>query len=146
MRNISFKGMLAIGEEDRIKLSTMQGRIGYRIVKFLTIAKTAGAEDSTSVCTIYKTEGLLKNITTIDLTNPNILAIAYKKNGNGGQDTDSDTIISDLEVFNQDIYIVHENFHGDNAAINYYIELEQIKLDLNENTVATLKDIRNLDV
>jgi len=28
--------------------------------------------------------------------------------------------------------------------MNYYIELEQVKLDLNENTVATLKDIRNI--
>jgi len=30
------------------------------------------------------------------------------------------------------------------ASINYYIELEQIKLDMNANTVATLKDIRNV--
>ena len=136
--------MLAIGEEDRIKLSTMQGRIGYRIVKFLTIAKTAGAEDSTSVCTIYKTEGLLKNITTIDLTNPNILAIAYKKNGNGGQDTDSDTIISDLEVFNQDIFITAGSPAGDTQPVSYYLELEQIKLSDIESTQLTLNNIRTI--
>jgi len=34
--------------------------------------------------------------------------------------------------------------HGDVAPVNYYIELEQMKLDLNENTVDTLKDIRNV--
>ena len=27
-------------------------------------------------------------------------------------------------------------------TMNYYIELEQVKLDLNEATVATLKDMR----
>ena len=46
-------------------------------------------------------------------------------------------------TFNQDIYITHTNLHADAGPVNYYIELEQIKLDLNENTVATLKDIRN---
>jgi len=30
------------------------------------------------------------------------------------------------------------------VACNYYLELEQFKLDLNENTVATLKNIRNI--
>ena len=31
------------------------------------------------------------------------------------------------------------------GLVNYYIELEQMKLDLSENTVATLKDIRNIE-
>jgi len=53
-------------------------------------------------------------------------------------------VIFDNEVFNQDIYITYtDNGGGSNEDINYYIELEQIKLDLSENTVATLKDIRN---
>ena len=35
--------------------------------------------------------------------------------------------------------------HPDSRPVNYYVELEQMKLDLNENTVATLKDIRNIE-
>ena len=31
---------------------------------------------------------------------------------------------------------------GGSEKNNYYIELEQVKLDLNEATVATLKDMR----
>ena len=51
----------------------------------------------------------------------------------------------DKEIFNQDIYITHHNQHDtDTSACNYYIELEQVKLDLSENTVATTKDIRNI--
>ena len=46
-------------------------------------------------------------------------------------------------IFNQDIYLTHLESQG-SSAVNYYLELEQIKLDLNENTVATLKDIRNI--
>jgi len=57
----------------------------------------------------------------------------------------STIVIFDNEIFNQDIYVTHENDHADNAPCNYYIELEQIKLDLSESTVATLKDVRNLE-
>ena len=52
-------------------------------------------------------------------------------------------VIFDQEIFNQDIYVTHIDEHAGSQFINYYIELEQIKLDLNETTVATLKDIRN---
>ena len=47
-------------------------------------------------------------------------------------------------IFNQDIYVTHKDV-AVGQTVNYYIELEQIKLDLNENTVATLKDIRNIE-
>ena len=52
------------------------------------------------------------------------------------------TIIFDNMVFNQDIYITAKAEQGTN--VNYYIELEATKLALDENTVATLKDIRNI--
>ena len=44
-------------------------------------------------------------------------------------------------VFNQDIYIAHKDYNS-GEEINYHLELEQIRLDLNEATVATLKDMR----
>ena len=53
------------------------------------------------------------------------------------------TVVFDNMTFNQDIDITMVDVNGTQAG-NYYIELEQIKLDLNENTVATLKDIRNI--
>ena len=49
----------------------------------------------------------------------------------------------DNEIINQDIEIGNKESQGN--SMNYYIELEQIKLDLNENTVSTLKDIRNVE-
>ena len=49
--------------------------------------------------------------------------------------------IFDNTIVNQDIYITHSDIVG-TTPCNYYLELEQVKLDLNENTVATLKDIR----
>jgi hypothetical protein len=59
-----------------------------------------------------------------------------------GEGAINDQIIFDNEIFNQDIYITHTEEVAAEEC-NYYLELEQIKLDLNQNTVATLKDIRN---
>ena len=52
-------------------------------------------------------------------------------------------VIFDDDVFNQDIYITHVETVGTEPC-SYYIKLEQVKLSLDENTVATLKDIRNV--
>ena len=57
----------------------------------------------------------------------------------------NETTIFDNEIFNQDIYITFRDIGGATQSCNYYIELETIRLDLNENTVATLKDIRNIE-
>jgi hypothetical protein len=71
-----------------------------------------------------------------------LLAVAYyEDNATAGQ-TGKDTIIFDNEVFNQDIYVTYKDNSNETEA-NYYIELEQMKLDLNQNTLVTLKDIRN---
>jgi len=51
--------------------------------------------------------------------------------------------VFDNEIFNQDIYITHQDLQ--NQPINYYIELEQMDLALDEAIVATLKNIRNND-
>jgi len=55
--------------------------------------------------------------------------------------TQHQQVIFDHVKFNQDIYITHTNTDGD-AEMNYYLELEKVKLTLDEATVATLKDMR----
>ena len=45
--------------------------------------------------------------------------------------------------YNQDIYVTAVDTES-SSATNYYIELETVKLDLSESTVASLKDIRNV--
>jgi hypothetical protein len=52
------------------------------------------------------------------------------------------TTIFDNIKFNQDIYITLKN-SSYTAEINYYMELEKSDLALDEQTVATLKNIRN---
>ena len=138
----TFRGMMVDGAQDTIVLHTNDGSTGYRIVKFQIMMEQPGNTAQESVVKIYKVEQATvpTGAATIDFSDNTLLAAAF-------QDTNvhpSDVVIFDNEVFNQDIYITYtDNGGGSNEDINYYLELEQIKLDLSENTVATLKDIRN---
>ena len=50
--------------------------------------------------------------------------------------------IFEQEIFNQDIYITHQDSGAGTLAVNYYIELETMSLTDNAATVSTLRDIR----
>ena len=70
-----------------------------------------------------------------------IIAIAaYIENAASIGDLQPTVVVIDNKIINQDIFIQHTAQSGN--ACNFYLELEQVKLDLNEATVATLKDMR----
>jgi hypothetical protein len=149
-RIVSFRGQLPgsdTGSTQSIALQTNNGLIGYRITKLQTIQKSPGAVNCEGLVVIWKTEPTSAEIATktIDLSNNRILAIAfYSAHSTANNYPEDMTIIFDNEKFNQDIYVTYIDVATSNDPMNYYIELEQMKLDLNEQTVATLKDIRNV--
>tara|TARA_Y100001951_G_scaffold103109_1_gene111225 strand:- start:1446 stop:1874 length:429 start_codon:yes stop_codon:yes gene_type:complete len=136
----SFRGKLAHDEQHRIRLSTNKGEIGYRVTKFQLMATTPGGNTYEYLCQIYKQK--TDPSTTVDFTNPNLIAAAYLEGNNSTNYTDAMTVIFDNEVVNQDIYVTGVDVDVGTIPFNYYIELEQMKLDLNESTVATLRDMR----
>jgi len=127
--------------QDKINLHTGDGSTGYRIVKFEMAANSPGSQSQESVMQIFKV--LQTTITSVvDYSDPTLLGNGYYSDSSSGtQGTGKYITIFDQEIFNQDIYITHVDVNGV-APCNYYLELEQIKLSDNENTVATLKDIR----
>jgi len=138
----TFRGMIADATTDTIVLHTNDGSTGYRIVKFQVIGEQSGIQDTESTVTISKIP--FTPLNTIDLSDNTILAVSYfSSNAAAAYPQNSTTIIFDQEIFNQDIYVGSNDIHG--KHMNYYIELEQVKLDLSESTVATLKDVRNLE-
>ena len=144
-RIVSFRGLIEDGGQETISLQTIQGMVGYKIVKFQVISPTpvtGGAQES--VVQIWKVKQSAPSTTavSIDFSNNRLLAVGVWSGSDNPIYAKSQQVIFDNEKFNQDIYITHTNTDG-SSAINYYIELEQMKLDLNEQTVATLKDIRN---
>ena len=143
----SFRGLIADGAIDTINLHTNNGSTGYRITKFQLMPNRPSKVRSEHVVKIFKIPQPDPTVTptnaTVDFTDNTLLAAGIITNQTDANDAYSSEIIFDQEIFNQDIFITSFDDTG-NESVNYYIELEQVKLGLDENTVATLKDIRNI--
>lgn len=143
----SFRGLIASGSVDTVSLHTNDGSTGYRIKKFKLMPYAYGAStgELESVVKIYSTPKTDSDVDGLVDFSDNELLGAAVINAEAVADSYPSilTTVFDLMTFNQDIYITHQNNHADAGPVSYYIELETIKLSLDENTVATLKDIRN---
>jgi len=138
----TFRGLLADDSIETIALHTNDGKTGYRIVKFQLIPNKPGSSEAEHIVKIFKT---IQTSTSseIDFSDQTLLGAGYMNNDTAGADNAFvPTVLFDNEIFNQDISITHRIRNG-TGSINYYIELEQLSLDLNEATVATLQSIRN---
>ena len=139
----TFRGLIADGAQDTITLHTNNGSTGYRIKNFDIITTRPGYDDYESIIKIYSVPQTAVD-SVIDFSSQDLLGVAFQAgHASSHAYPTTQVIIFDNMVFNQDIYVTHTELRS-TIACNYMIELEQVKLDLNENTVATLKDIRNL--
>jgi len=139
----SFKGLLTHGTQDQIALHTNDGLVGYRIKKLDVISSLPATTTQETVVKIFKINGKTIN-ELIDFSDSTLLAASFYEGHSNSTNFGGRVIIFDNEIFNQDIFIMAFDGSGGSQPINYYIELEQMSLDLNESTVATLKDIRNI--
>jgi len=142
----TYRGLLANNAQERIPLATKDGSVGYRIVKLDIMTNNPGTQDFETVIKIYKKEQSLATA-DMDFTDNTLLGAATAS----GDATSNNfpthiTVIFDSEVFNQDIYITHVSLLSPNPACNFYLELEQMKLDHTQNMSATLKAIRGAAV
>jgi len=140
----TFRGMVPNGGQDTIVLHTNNGSTGYRVVKFQLINRgPPGTLNVEAVFKIYKvSQTTIDGV--IDFSDNTLLGMAYYTESSSPGVGAPTTIIFDREIFNQDIYITYVDSDSSENFCNYYLELEQMKLDLSESTVATLKDIRNV--
>ena len=138
----SFRGKLVDGGIQTISLSTNNGAIGYRIVKFSIMPETPPSTSYENVVKIFTIPQTTANA-TINFSDNTLLAAAFMSGNSSTNYAEDMHVVFDNMTFNQDVYIT--NSAPDTAtSANYYIELEMVKLALDENTVATLKDIRNI--
>jgi len=125
-------------------LSTADGLTGYRIKKFEVITPIPGDGNSCELLAkVYTTDQDSSITGAVDFNEPDLMAVAYYATNPSTAYADSNKVIFDNEVFNQDIYITAVDNSGNTVETNYYLELEQIKLNINESTFSTLKNIRN---
>jgi len=137
----SYRGLLADGEQGKIRLTTTDGRTGYRIVKFQIMLKTPGAGGGTeSIVKIFKKEQTSID-GVIDFTDGTLLGAAYMTEQDNAPYVPGIVIVFDTEIFNQDIYVTQKDIDGSHP-INYYIELEQIKLSSAQAELLIVKSLR----
>ena len=135
----TYRGLLADEGQDRIRLQTIKGKVGYKIVKFNIMANNPQGANSENVVQIYKKSTTPTLI--IDFTDSDLLAVATLNNYASAHAHNKATVIFDNEIFNQDIYITAMEDIG-TEAVNYYLELEVIPLTDHGAEFTTLKDMR----
>jgi len=119
-----FKGKLADGEQEQIPLLGGKSGTGYRIVKFELMPGVL-TSDIISIIKINKLSTAATS--TIDFNDQILLAAGVIRVGNLISETHTSITMFDREVFNQDIYINCKNLDA-NVDINYYLELEEVKM------------------
>jgi len=136
----SFRGLMADGAIEKVHLQTIDGTIGYKIVKLQVMSNTdVDVESTLKVYSVIQTTAT----SDTDFSDNTLLAAAhYSQHYSGGSYPEDQVITFDNTVFNQDIYITLKG-HSYTAALNYYLELEQVTLDGTATAVATLKNIKN---
>ena len=135
----TFRGQLADGGQDHIRLSTNDGLTGYRIKKFQLLTENPGVSSSEVIGKVFKRKQDTVT-TTIDFDDQALIGAVFFGIGSSGW-YNASTIIMDNVIFNQDIFVTIKAQAGTDPC-NYYIELEQMKLAKDEAAVATLKDMR----
>ena len=137
----TFRGKLASSDIQKIRLGTNDGLIGYKINKFQLFPPTPGSTSYENVVQVF-TEEPDSASATVTFDTPLLLASAYMEGNASNQYNDMINVVFDHVKFNQDIYVTNVDVDGDTEAVNFYLELEQVKLTKDEATVATLKDMR----
>jgi hypothetical protein len=140
-KTLSYRGQLPIGVEERIRLRTIKGKIGYRIKQFQIISSTPGAVVSELVGKITKVKD--PNIgPAIDFSNSDLMAVSYTQETTSSSGGSNQIIIFDNEVTNQNIFVSISDAGSGTTPANYYIELETMSLDDTETTMLTLKNLK----
>ena len=137
----TFKAQIAHDATNTIRLSTNNGLTGYKIHKFQMMDRAPAANSNEFILKVFTIKPAAVS-GTVNFDDPTLIASGFMA---GNTDTRYDvlqTVIFDDIVFNQDIYVTCFDQNGNNGICNFYLELEQVPLNLNEATVATLKDMR----
>ena len=138
----TFRGKISQDEIQQIRLSTNNGLTGYQIIKFQLMPNTFNSDCNSVVKIFSKEPDSASN--TVDFTDPTLIASAYYSQSDTPHNQPEDlNVIFDNNLINQDMYITYKDALASTPPdINYYIELEQVKLSKDEAAVATLKDMR----
>jgi len=123
----SFKGLLANGEQRKIRIQGPVGAIAWRITKFQIIQKEPGENLAEAVVKIYREEQSSIDA-VIDFGDAELLASAYWEDNDSVTYNHSTTVIFSNELFSRNVHVTAFHASSHTEPMNYYIELEEVKV------------------
>ena len=149
-RTITYRFQIEHQEKVRLFLANNDATIGYRIKKLELMPRNFGNSsnelESTVKCyTVDPGEVTTDWDAVINLDDSSIIACATL-----GLKNPADTYpmimnaTLDAVPFNQDLYVVHWNNHGDALGVNVLLEIEQFSIGSLTAASLCLKNMRNL--
>jgi hypothetical protein len=123
----SFKGLIPNGEQRKISIQGSVGSIAWKINKFQIIQKEPGTNHAEAIVKIFREEQSTIDA-VINFDNSELLAAGYYEDNESVTYNHSTTVIFSNELFSRNIHITsfHATSHTD--PMNYYIELEEVKI------------------
>ena len=123
----SFRGLLAAGGQDKIRIEGATGEIAWRITKLAIMLNTPGVGGGTETTVkIYREEQTSVDA-IVDFTDAEVLGAAYISEQDSADSPPGVIIVFDNTLFSRNIWITAAATDGAHK-INYYIELEEVKV------------------
>ena len=123
----SFKGLVADGDQRKIRILGPVGAIAWKITKFEIMTDDPHQATVKHVVKIWREKQSSFN-DSVDFSDDELLAAATRNEAPGGEDQAGyGTVIFDNALFVRNLYVTNNEGHNSKAA-NYYIELEEVKV------------------
>jgi len=126
-RTHSFRGFLANGKQDKIRIQGPIGAIAWRITKLDLISEAPASTTQETVVKVFREDGETIDA-NINFTQDSLLAAGYFEGHSNSTDFGGTIIVFDGDLFVRDIYIMGVDGSGGDMPINYVIELEEVKV------------------
>jgi len=123
----SFRGLLADGDQRRIRIQGSVGAIAWRITKFQLMGEKPAGANQESIVKIWREEQTSPD-QNINFDNDELLAAGYlEAAADAKTESQPQIIIFDNTLFVRNIWISYVDSEAGESC-NYYIELEEVKV------------------
>jgi len=122
----SFRGLLADGGQEKIRIQGATGEIAWRLTKFQILPEAPGVSSAEHIVKIYREEQTTED-GVINFTDDELLGAAYYTSNTSGGELESTMVIFDNNLFVRNIWVTHVDVRS-SFNVNYYIELEEVKV------------------
>ena len=125
-----------------VPIRRVDGSIGYQIKSMQVIPRDPTDNNTEYIVKVFSTTGNAVS-DTVDFDDTSLIAVAYYSNSSTAGSGPLDVLIFDDVIFNQDIQITAS---GDSTAtpMNVIIKVKEMQLSIVENTLTTLRNIRDI--